>query len=209
MEKSGTNQPTLLVATKNEGKFNELVTLLDLPKVRFLSLRDIKEEADVEEDGESYEENAKIKAETYFNLSNLPTLSDDSGLEIDYLDGEPGLLSSRYMGEDTDYGEKNEKIIDMMVDSMPEERGARFVCSLVLRCESGTYAANGICEGKIAFEPRGKGGFGYDPLFIPKGHDNTFGQLPQEVKNKISHRAMAARYLRDRIIALGLLGEVE
>lgn len=209
MEKSGDNQPRLLIATKNDGKFKELVTLLELPSVTFLSLRDIENEAEVVEDGNSYEANAKIKANTYFELTKLPTLADDSGLEIDYLEGEPGLLSSRYMGEDTDYEEKNSKIIEMMSDSVPEERSARFICSLVLRCESGSYSANGVCEGKIAFEPRGKSGFGYDPLFIPKGQDLTFGQLPEEVKNRVSHRAIAARYLRDRIVALGLFGEVE
>ena len=209
MEKSGDNQPKLLIATKNEGKFKELVTLLELPNVTFLSLRDVEKEAEVVEDGESYEANAKIKADTYFELTKLPTLADDSGLEIDYLEGEPGILSSRYMGEDIDYDEKNSKILDMMSDSVPEERSARFICSLVLRCESGSYAANGVCEGKIAFEPRGKSGFGYDPLFIPKGHDLTFGQLPEDIKNRVSHRAIAARYLRDRIVALGLFGEVE
>lgn len=200
---------TLLVATKNSGKFNELETLLNLSPVKLISLRDIDQSVEVEEDGDTYEENASKKAVAFYELTGLPTLADDSGLEIDYLDGEPGILSSRYMGESTSYEEKNSKIIEMMMDSLPEERSARFKCALVLITESGTYSATGICEGKIAFEARGKGGFGYDPIFIPRGNDNTFGQLPPEVKNNISHRAIAARYLRERIIMHEIFGELD
>ena len=209
MISEGEKNSTLLIATKNSGKLNELEILLNLSPVKLISLQDIEQSVEVDEDGSTYEENATKKARAFFELTGLPTLADDSGLEIDYLDGEPGILSSRYLGEDTSYEEKNGKILDMLVDSLPEERGARFKCALVLITESGTYSATGICEGKIAFQSRGKGGFGYDPIFIPRGNDNTFGQLPPDVKNRISHRAIAVRYLRERIVSQEIFGELD
>ncbi len=194
----------LLVATNNKGKVRELSQLLsDFP----LGLRLLGEFPDIEEaeeTGETFAENATIKALHYSARSNLLTLSDDSGLSVDALGGAPGVYSARYAGREATYAERMSKLLGELDATGDTSRRARFVCVIaVADPTAGTlYTFEGTCEGRIARAPRGTGGFGYDPLFIPDGHDQTFGELPAEVKHTLSHRAraleQAVRHLRER-----------
>ena len=194
----------LLVATNNKGKVRELSQLLsDFP----LRLRLLGEFSDIEEaaeTGETFAENATIKALHYSAHTRLPTLSDDSGLVVDALGGAPGVRSARYAGREATYAERMSKLLGELDATGDEERRARFVCVIAVAAPSaGTlHTFEGACEGRIARAPRGTGGFGYDPIFIPDGHDRTFGELPAEVKQTLSHRARAlaaaARHLRER-----------
>lgn len=194
----------LLVATNNEGKVRELSQFLsDFP----FCLRLLGEFPDIdeaEETGETFAENATIKALHYSAHSGLLTLSDDSGLVVDALGGAPGVRSARYAGRAATYAERMSKLVAELDATGDTERRARFVCVIAVADPSaGTlHTFEGACEGRIARAPRGPGGFGYDPLFIPDGHDRTFGELPQEVKHTLSHRAralaQAARHLRER-----------
>jgi XTP/dITP diphosphohydrolase len=195
---------TLLVATNNAGKVRELSQLLsDFP----LHLRLLGEFPDIdeaEETGETFTENATIKALYYSAHIRLPTLSDDSGLVVDALNGAPGVRSARYAGREATYAERMSKLLGELDATGDEERRARFVCVIaVADPAAGTLQTfEGTCEGRIARAPRGTGGFGYDPLFIPDGHERTFGELPSEIKQTLSHRAralkQAARHLRER-----------
>jgi XTP/dITP diphosphohydrolase len=194
----------LLVATNNKGKVRELSQLLsDFP----LSLRLLGEFPGIEEaeeTGETFAENATIKALHYSAQSNLLTLSDDSGLSLDALGGAPGVYSARYAGREATYAERMSKLLGELDATGDTSRRARFVCVIaVADPTAGTlHTFEGTCEGRIARAPRGTGGFGYDPLFIPDGHDQTFGELPSEVKHTLSHRAralqQAVRHLRER-----------
>lgn len=191
----------ILAATTNIGKIRELEKLLaDLP----LTLRNLKEfsgAAEVEETGATFAENAVLKAQAYAKQCGMPTLADDSGLEVEALGGAPGVFSARYAGKDADY----EKKIGFLLKNLGQEseRRARFVCVLAIADETGEikFTAEGVCPGKIALNSRGTNGFGYDPVFIPDGFTQTFGELPEKIKRKISHRAQASekiiRYLRD------------
>jgi XTP/dITP diphosphohydrolase len=194
----------LLVATNNAGKVRELSQLLsDFP----LSLRLLGEFSDIveaEETGETFAENASIKALHYSAHTRLLTLSDDSGLVVDALGGTPGVRSARYAGREATYAERMSKLLGELDATGDSERRARFVCVIAVADPSaGTlHTFEGACEGRIARAPRGTGGFGYDPLFIPDGRDRTFGELPADVKHSLSHRAralaLAARHLRER-----------
>jgi XTP/dITP diphosphohydrolase len=208
-----TEPSELLVATNNAGKVRELSRLLaDLPlRLRFLSeLEDIPE---VEETGTTFAENATLKALQYSKLSGMLTLSDDSGLSVDALGGAPGVYSARYAGAQATYAERIRKLLGELAATGDEERRARFVCVIAIANPSTGLLDifEGTCEGCIAHAPRGTGGFGYDPLFIPEGHEQTFGELPPEVKQFISHRARALakaiRYLRSRFTTHGLTRE--
>lgn len=193
----------LLVATNNEGKVRELSQLLSDFPLRLRLLREFPGIDEAEETGETFAENATIKALHYSAPSGLLTLSDDSGLVVDALGGAPGVRSARYAGREATYAERMSKLLGELAATGDEERRARFVCVIAVADPSaGTlYTFEGICEGRIARAPRGTGGFGYDPLFIPDGHDRTFGELPQEVKHSLSHRAralqQAVRHLRE------------
>jgi XTP/dITP diphosphohydrolase len=181
----------LLIATNSRGKLDEFAQLLGrLP----LSLRDLRYygiNVAVDETGATFAENAAIKASSYAKLAGVPALADDSGLVIDYLKGEPGVQSARYAGESATDRDRIEKILSQMCDA--DIRTARFVCVASFADERGDliYSATGICEGTIALAPRGENGFGYDPIFVPKGFGRTFGELTLDVKQKISHRALA------------------
>ena len=181
----------LLIATNNQGKINEFAPLLGgLP----LALRDLSYFAiqdQVEETGATFAENAAIKASTYANLARAHALADDSGLMIDSLNGEPGVKSARYAGEGATDLDRIEKVLSKLGHA--DDRAARFVCVVALADATGNvlHSETGICEGTIALSPRGENGFGYDPIFVPKGFDLTFGELAIDVKQKISHRAIA------------------
>ncbi|MET0646235.1 MAG: RdgB/HAM1 family non-canonical purine NTP pyrophosphatase [Pyrinomonadaceae bacterium] len=185
----------LLVATNNAGKVRELLQLLSDFPLRLRLLGEFPDIAEAEETGETFAENATIKALYYSAHAGLLTLSDDSGLAVDALGGAPGVRSARYAGREATYAERMSKLLGELDATGDAQRRARFVCVIaVADPAAGTlHTFEGTCEGHIALAPRGDGGFGYDPLFIPDGHDQTFGELPAEVKHTLSHRARALR----------------
>jgi len=189
--------PLILVATRNTGKFNEIGEILSGIPARLVSLSDFPAIPDIIEDGATLRENAIIKAKTGFTLTGLPALADDSGLEVDALGGEPGVRSARFAGEAATFEQNNEKLLRMLSRTAAEDRTARFVCVASFFDGRREHMATGVCEGRIAARSRGRGGFGYDPLFIPLGERRTFGELPAAVKNDRSHRASAFRQMRE------------
>lgn len=193
---------SLLIGTRNEGKLREFGQLLgDLP-FRFLSLRDFPEVERVPETGTTFVENASLKATSYANQTGMLTLAEDSGLEAAALGGGPGVLSARYAGSMASDAKRIEKLLAELHGLDLWKRTARFVSAVAIASAGGKVLniSLGTCEGHIAFEPRGSGGFGYDPIFIPVGYHLTFAELGAQVKNQISHRARALagtrRYLQ-------------
>lgn len=193
----------LLVATKNTGKIRELNELLnDLP-LNLLSLSEFPSIGEVEETGATFAENAVLKARNYALWTSLQTVADDSGLEVEALNGKPGVFSARYAGENATDKEKIAKLLRELNAARDTERRARFVCVMAISNEKGEikFLTEGVCGGKISLTPSGTNGFGYDPIFIPDGYKQTFGELPHRIKQEISHRGRAARkiirYLRD------------
>jgi len=184
----------LLIGTRNTGKFDELSALLSKSNCLLLSLNDLGLDAEVEETGSSFEENAALKAREYSQLSGLPTLADDSGLEVDVLGGEPGILSSRYAGPGATDTERIAFLLQRL-DNIPEKMWlARFRCAVAIvfpKQQVEIYL--GECEGRIISKPRGLNGFGYDPVFVPEGLDHTMAELSAQEKNDISHRSLAVR----------------
>jgi len=200
----------LLVATNNAGKVRELERALAELPLRLRLLRDFPPVEEPEETGETFEENAALKALYYSAHAGLLTLSDDSGLVVDALNGAPGVRSARYLGTDATYDERMARLLEELDATGDRERRARFVCVIAL-AEPSTgelVTFEGRVEGRISRAPRGTRGFGYDPVFIPEGHTQTFGELPDDIKQNISHRALAAaaaaRHLRERFETRGL-----
>jgi XTP/dITP diphosphohydrolase len=195
----GGSRPRLLVATRSEHKLRELRELLGLRNGELITLDDAGVDGEPVEDGATFEDNAAIKARFGLAATGLPTLADDSGIEVDALGGGPGVRTRRYAGEDATDEENNEKLLTELAGLPPERRGARYVCVLALALPGGgdrLLYARGECNGRIATNPRGSGGFGYDPIFEPEGEPvggRTFGEWSAEAKNRISHRARAAR----------------
>lgn len=183
---------TLILATNNENKVREIREILSGGAIDVLPLKEAGVDADVEETGSSFAENALIKAREICRLTGKPALADDSGLCVDFLDGAPGVYSSRFMGEDTPYSEKNAAIIEKLAGVTGEERGAAFRCVMALVFPDGReFTTEGKMEGVIAEAPAGGNGFGYDPiLFLPE-YGKTSAQLTLEEKNAISHRGEA------------------
>ena len=199
-----TERPKYLVlATANEGKIREFRGLLRGLPLELKSLRDFEDLPDVEETGQTYSQNAELKARAFARKTGELSLADDSGLEIEALENAPGVLSARFAGADTGYDVKIPTLIAMLAETGDAERRARFVCSAALANSRGEilYTAEGVCSGTIPKAPRGTGGFGYDPIFVPDGYDQTFAELPDHIKQRISHRARASeliiRYLLD------------
>ena len=188
----------LLVATRNAGKLHELRQILsDLP-FEFIDLTFFSSIRDVAETGVTFVENAKIKATGYATQAKVLTLADDSGLEIDALGGAPGVFSARYLGESVPFPKRIESVITRLSGIGPLKRTARFVCAIAMADHEGNIlnTSIGTCEGRIAGAPRGSGGFGYDPIFIPQGYNDTFAELDPQLKNRISHRARALEAMR-------------
>jgi XTP/dITP diphosphohydrolase len=183
----------LLIATHNRGKLREYVELLGGLPFELLTLDDLGIHEEVEETGTTLTENAGIKAEYYARRSATLTLADDSGLEVEALGGEPGVHSKRYAGDGKSDAERNQFLLDKLREVPREKRGARFRCAIVIADPDGhTWSSEGVCEGAIAFEPRGEYGFGYDPLFILQEGGGRMAELPTATKNRVSHRARAA-----------------
>ncbi len=182
----------ILVASHNNDKASELKKLLEHLPINVLSLDDVDPIPEVIEDGESYEENALKKARNAFEATGMFSLADDSGLEVDSLQGKPGLYSARFGGEDISDHERNMKLIEKLKDVPDDEMGATFQCFLaIVGPEDMQKVVSGSCRGSILREPRGGSGFGYDPIFLPYEYHHTFAELSPEIKNKISHRGRA------------------
>ncbi len=185
----------LLIATHNRGKVIEISQMLAQAGVDCLSLEDARVTFDVEETGTTFIENATLKAVQYSLATRLLTLADDSGLQIDALGGEPGIYTSRYGGAGLTQPERNQLVLTKLADVPPEERTARFRCVMVLCAADGRVlqSTEGICEGRIAAEPAGDGGFGYDPIFWRDDEGMTLSQMSPAGKDAISHRGNALR----------------
>ena len=186
----------IVIATTNQNKLRELKALLKGLDVQLLSLLDFPDCPAVVEDGESFAENALKKAQTISAHTGLLTIADDSGLEVDYLGGRPGIFSARYAGEGSDDRKNYEKLLQEIKDVAPEKRGARFRCVLAIAAPSGKQRiAEGEYLGLIIAEPRGENGFGYDPVFLDTSSGLTFAEMSSAQKNQISHRARALQEL--------------
>ena len=188
----------IIFATTNENKMKEIREILaDFP-VEILSLKEAGIQADIDENGSSFEENAAIKAEAIERMTGAIVLADDSGLEIDYLNGEPGIYSSRYLGEDTSYVKKNSVILERLKDVPEEKRSARFVCAVAAAFPDGqSKVIRGTMEGSIGYEIKGENGFGYDPIFYLPQYGKYSAELTSDEKNAISHRGEALRRIRE------------
>jgi XTP/dITP diphosphohydrolase len=191
----------LLVATHNQGKVAELSAMMGDLEVSWLSLADLQIETEVAEVGATFAENARLKAVGYAGASGLLTLADDSGLEVDALNGRPGVHTARYGGEGLTPEECYQLLLREMRHVSWESRTARFRCAVALASADGTLLAEseGVCEGLIALEPAGEGGFGYDPIFYLPGRGLTMAQLTPEEKKQISHRGQAIRAMAREI----------
>ena len=205
----------LLVATRSAHKLRELRELLDLRGTDLISLDDLGIEDDPVEDGATFESNAALKARFSARIGGLPTLADDSGLEVDALAGGPGVRTRRYAGENATDLDNNAKLLNALRGLPSDRRAARYVCVLALALPDGlgprrgvpVILARGTCRGRIATEPRGTGGFGYDPIFEPASEPpggRTLGQWSAAEKHAISHRARAARRMAPRLADFGL-----
>jgi len=190
----------IIFATRNRGKLKEIKNVMEQPDGKFhvISMEAAGITVDVTEDGDTYEANAIKKAETICRLTQKLTLADDSGLEIDYLDKQPGVYSARYLGEHTPYEIKNRIIIDRMSNVPDISRSARFVCVIAAAFpKGGAYSVSGVVEGLIAREVSGgKSGFGYDPIFYLPQYGKTMSEIPISLKNEISHRSRALRKMK-------------
>ena len=188
----------MIFATGNENKMKEIREILGALPLEILSMKEAGVSADIEEDGKTFEENALIKARAICKLAGEMVLADDSGLEIDYLNKEPGIYSARYMGEDTSYHIKNKSLIDRLEGVPDEKRTARFVCAIAAVFPDGKeLVVRGTVEGIIGYEEKGENGFGYDPIFYLPERGCTTAELSPEEKNSISHRGNALRLMNE------------
>ena len=190
----------IVFATGNEGKMKEIRMILADLGVSVLSMKEAGVSADIVEDGKTFEENAAIKAETIRDLTGAIVLADDSGLEIDYLGGEPGIYSARYMGEDTSYDIKNQNLLDRLEGVPDEKRTARFVCAICAALPDGRkLTTRGTIEGIIGHGISGENGFGYDPIFWLPEYGCSTAELSPEKKNELSHRGKALRAIKEQL----------
>ncbi len=194
---------TYVIATNNAHKLHEIRDILENDRRKFISMKEANIATDPEENGTTFEENALIKARAACKASGLPALADDSGLEVDFLNGEPGIRSARYCeGSDAD------RVVYLLkkLENVPaEQRGAQFVSAIACVYPDGTeFAVRGICRGVILTENRGQGGFGYDPVFFVPEEGETFASMPQARKNAISHRANSLKITKEELEKRGL-----
>lgn len=191
----------LVVATRNKKKLREIQEIISDSNINVMSIDDFPDAPDILEDGKTFEENARKKAVEIAKFTNCLTLADDSGLEIDYLKGQPGVYSSRFAGEKATDSDRNMKVLNLMKNASPDDRKARFRCAIAIARPDGyNEVVTGVCEGQIALEPKGNQGFGYDPIFIVPEYGKTFAELGLEKKNQISHRALALKKAREVIL---------
>lgn len=188
----------IIIASNNNGKIIEVKQMLK--DIELLSMKEAGVNIDIDENGTTFEENALIKAREVMKLTGEITIADDSGLEVDYLDKQPGIYSARFMGHDTSYDIKNKAIIDKLDGVEGDKRSARFVCAMAAVFPDGTeLVERGTMEGRIAYEIKGDNGFGYDPIMYIPEYDKTSAQLSPDEKNNISHRGKALKKLCDNL----------
>jgi XTP/dITP diphosphohydrolase len=190
-----------VIATENKHKLEEIGAILKDFNLEVLSIKDVGLEGlEVTEDGSTFEENALIKAKAVMKKTGKLSIADDSGLEVDVLNNQPGIYSARFAGENATDDENNEKLLKLLEGVPLHNRTARFVCCIATVFPNGdTITVRGECPGIIGLEPRGKGGFGYDSLFIAEGYNKTFAEIGEKEKNEISHRAVALEKLKKRL----------
>lgn len=197
----------IVFATGNEGKMREIRAILGDMELEICSMKEAGLALDIEENGTTFEENARIKAQAVADAlaakektRACAVMADDSGLEIDFLNGEPGVYSARYLGEETPFSEKSEDLLGRLKDVPEEERGARFVCAIAAVFPDGeTVVTRGVIEGRIGYELRGDNGFGYDPIFYLPEYDRTAAELTDEEKNRVSHRSRALELMKEEL----------
>ena len=190
----------IVFATGNAGKMREIREILADMDLEVVSMAEIGADIEIEENGATFEENAVIKARAVGKVCGEIVLADDSGLEVDYLNKEPGIYSARYMGEDTSYEIKNQNIIDRLKGVPKEKRSARFVCAIAAAFANGEdCVVQGTIEGYIGWEPAGENGFGYDPIFYVDQYNCSTAQLSMEIKNQLSHRGKALRAMKEKL----------
>ena len=194
----------IIFATGNQGKMDEIRSILADLDVELLSMKEAGIEVEIVEDGSTFEENALIKAKAVAsqisNMDGVTVLADDSGLEVDYLNKEPGIYSARYMGEEVPYEIKNQNILERLNGVPKQQRTARFVCAIAAVLPEGeTLVVRETVEGYIGWETAGENGFGYDPIFYLEEYNCTTAQLPSEQKNQLSHRGKALRVMKEKL----------
>ncbi|MCH8873375.1 XTP/dITP diphosphatase [candidate division KSB1 bacterium] len=187
----------IVLATGNQDKVKEIVEILKNLDIELLTLKDFPGVPEVVEDGKTLAENALKKARIISGFTKLPAVSDDTGLEVDALNGAPGVYSGRYAGENATYDDNVKKLLGDLENVPPEKRQARFRCAVAYYSENSTQIVEGVCEGEITDQPQGNQGFGYDPVFFVPEYDCTFAEMDLNLKNKISHRAKAFLKLRN------------
>jgi XTP/dITP diphosphohydrolase len=193
-----TEKIEVVLGTRNHGKIAEFRSLFKGMSIRILSFFDFPNVPEIKEDGKTFKENAEKKAKAIAKATNKIAIAEDSGLEVDYLEGEPGVRSARFTGENANDRDNTRRVLKLLVGVPWEKRTAKFVCIMCLAAPHGeTLCAEGICKGRLSFEMRGTHGFGYDPIFIPDGQTLTMAEMDPRLKNKISHRADAMRRFRD------------
>src|SRR5215207_7306304 len=194
---------SLLVGTRNPGKVKEITSILADSGWSFSSLQEFPDVGEAEENFVTFAENAIAKAQFYACATGLCALADDSGLEVAALGGAPGVFSARYAGENASDADRRALLLSELAKTADTDRRARFVAvvAIALPNREVLNVSEGICEGTITFAPRGTGGFGYDPLFVPDGYDQTFAELPDTVKNLISHRARALMRTKEFLLS--------
>lgn len=191
----------IIFATGNVGKMKEIREIMKDTDYEVVSMKEANVSPDIVEDGQTFEENALIKARAVCAASGLPALADDSGLEVDYLNKAPGIYSARFLGEDTSYEIKNKYILDKLSGVAENERTARFVCAIAAVFPDGREETRtATIEGRIAYESAGENGFGYDPIFYVPEFSATTAQLTMEQKNQVSHRAKALTAIKEEVL---------
>ncbi|MBO4980623.1 MAG: XTP/dITP diphosphatase [Lachnospiraceae bacterium] len=190
----------IVFATGNAGKVKEIQQILADTGMEVVSMKEAGIVIDIEENGMSYEENALIKARAVAAFTGDIVMADDSGLEVDYLNREPGIYSARYLGEDTPYSRKNASIIERLAGVPDEKRTARFVCAIAaVLPDKRELTTRAVIEGRIAYEEKGSHGFGYDPIFYVPEFDRTTAELTEEEKNRVSHRGKALELMKEEL----------
>ena len=189
----------IIFATQNPGKAKEVKAIFDGTSIEIISLYDLGNNIDIEEHGSTFSENAFIKAESIYEIYKEPVVADDSGLSIDQLGGRPGVYSARYAGENCTYEDNNFKVINEL-NNLPEPHKAKFISCAVFYDGKNKIEAFGELYGSMIMEQRGTNGFGYDPIFIPDGYDQTISEMVFNEKNKISHRAKSFNILKEKLI---------
>lgn len=188
----------IIFATTNKNKVREVNMIMDGFDVELCTMEEAGVKVDIVEDGTTFEENAVIKAKTVMEATGEIAIADDSGLEVDYLDGAPGIYSARFLGEDTSYDVKNNYIIEKLKDAKGQERSARFVCAIAVAFPDGeVITCRGTIEGLIGYEQKGTNGFGYDPIVYVPEYEMTTGEMAPELKNSISHRGKALEQMKE------------